>query len=153
MSSSDPLALLEKVEAALEAGRAPRARKPLRDAARIFFDGGQPEHAVRAMHLLSRLELRLGDTRCALNAVRAALRYGRATEAGEGDSLQLMAEVLRTAGEHSRAMDAARRALRAAEREGLDALEARLCLAETESRAREFAVAAATAEAALAPAR
>lgn len=149
MTATDDLNFLGEVETALAEGRVPRARRPLKEAARRLTETGDAAAAARAMRLLGLLELRSGDPRRALNAARAGLRMVRADEAEHcAGMLQLISRICLTAGERERAVDSARRSLKVARRESSLA-EAQLCLAEAEVELGRLGEAATAAEEAL----
>jgi len=99
------LQLVENVAQALQTGRAPRGRKPLRDAIRLFRHNGALEHAFRAQCMLAELEYRQGEPVRALTAARAAQRL--AEQQSNPDwldaSLELLARLTAASGQPAKA--------------------------------------------------
>lgn len=132
---------VESVAQALQSGRAPRGRKPLRDAIRLFRERDRPADAFRAQLVLAQLEQRQGDLERALTAARAAQRLAAQRLAAQhpqeewlSQSLELLARLAADAGQPAKALEYARRRVeRARERDGgaevVDALRmlARIC--------------------------
>lgn len=114
----DPLRVVADVLAALEAGRAPRARLPLQVALRELQQSGRVADELLALRTLAHVDLRRGRADVALRAARAALRLARAS-AGDLDveqTLQLLALSLREAGRLNEACRIAREWLERARR-------------------------------------
>lgn len=147
MSDTDPFIVIEDVRCALEEGRIPRARRPLKVAAKRLAESLDVEGAQRAYELLCLLELRSADLRGALNAARAGLRLARnGASSQQSEMLQLVARVHLAGGDGKRALDTARRSARAA---GNGAVAPRLCLAEAAAACGEFLAAVQWVEEAL----
>jgi tetratricopeptide (TPR) repeat protein len=101
----EPLAVVEEIREALEAGRVPRGRRPLQEAARQLRAAGRNRDAAVAHRSLALLELRHGDAAAARTRVRSALRLARmAGEPEEIDAcLDLLTRVYSRLGEHEEA--------------------------------------------------
>lgn len=69
---------------ALDAGRAPRGRKPLLDAARLLEEAGESGAAAEALLGVGLLELRRGKEERGLSSARSALRLARRAGCSQG---------------------------------------------------------------------
>jgi tetratricopeptide (TPR) repeat protein len=98
-------AALAEIEAALDAGKAPRGGKALKEASRRLKADGRPDAASRALLLLSRLERRRGGDAAAIAHGRSALRLARSAKAGpEVDAgLDLLARLYSGTGDYPQA--------------------------------------------------
>jgi len=144
------LRLVESVAQALLTGRAPRGRKPLRDAIRLFRQSGLLEDAFRGQCLLAELEFRQDELERALTAARAALRLAEQhlNDTWLDASLELLARLNAAAGQHARAQEHARERVQRARRrgEGLTTLSALLELVRISWQAGDTETAIHTAE-------
>jgi tetratricopeptide (TPR) repeat protein len=108
---TSPKDLITRISAALESGKTPRMRKPLKDAIRALSASGDHSHAAEALRLLARLEMRVGEPRRALNAVRSAQRQAqRNGSSGLISGLHLLACIHAALGENDGGKRAVRRA-------------------------------------------
>lgn len=103
-----------EIETALAAGKAPRGRRPLGDAARLLKGLELYSEAAHALLVLARLEARREDTAAALSSVRSAVRLADRDGAAPFDAigaLVLAARLCALNGEDDRAVAHARQAL------------------------------------------
>lgn len=143
------LDLLSVAARALDAGRTPRARNPLKKAARALQAAGRHDRAEEAHRLLARLELRTGNARRALNAGRAALRAARAQGRESRETLSLLAWLYAASQDVNRAIRTARRGLEVANGDHRVVSDAWILISELEAGAGDLARAATSAEEAL----
>lgn len=122
---------VETVAQALQTGRAPRGRKPLRDAIRLFKNLNRPADAFRALLVLAELENRQGEIERALTGARTAQRLAEQhpDEPWLDHSLELLARLLAESGQHEKALEHARQRVQRARTRGrgpetVDALRA-----------------------------
>jgi tetratricopeptide (TPR) repeat protein len=108
---TSPKDLITQISAALDSGKTPRVRKPLKDAIRVLSASGDHGNAAKALQLLARLEMRVGEPRRALNAVRSAQRQAqRNGSSGLITGLHLLACIHAALGEDHGGQQALRRA-------------------------------------------
>jgi tetratricopeptide (TPR) repeat protein len=114
---------VESVAQALQTGRSPRGRKPLRDAIRLFRERDRPADAFRAQLVLAQLEQRQGELERALTAARAAQRLAaqHPEEAWLSQSLELLARLAAEAEQPAKALEYAQRRVERARERGGDA--------------------------------
>jgi tetratricopeptide (TPR) repeat protein len=101
---------MQTLEQALAAGKAPRGRRPLRDAIRAAVRAGNHRGAADGNALLARVELRHGKPHAALRPARAAVRHARRAGGPISEFLALTAETLLHAGQATAALKMAREA-------------------------------------------
>lgn len=142
--------VVENIAQALQGGRVPRSRKPLRDAIRLFRQADHSASVFRGHCVLGELEYRQGEIERALTAARAAQRLAEQhpAEPWLDTSLDLLARLHVAQGQHAKAQEYARARVQRARRHSQrpETVEALLALARISWQAADAETAVQAAE-------